>query len=94
MRPVTIIDNTSEHRFETAQDGDRAELVYERTPHALVLIHTGVPDSMRGGGVGGELVRFAVAEARRSGLRLVVRCPFAKAYLQRHPELLEGLTST
>ncbi len=81
------------HRFETEQKaGDRAELVYERgLPHALVLIHTGVPDSMRGGGVGGELVRFAVADARRTGLRLVVRCPFARAYLQRHPELLDGL---
>jgi predicted GNAT family acetyltransferase len=65
--------------------------VYERTPHALVLVHTGVPDSMRGGGVGGELVRFAIAEVRRTELRLVVRCPFAKAYLRRHPELLEGL---
>jgi len=88
---VNIVDNTSSHRFETEQDGARAELVYERTHHALVLVHTGVPDSMRGGGVGGDLVRFAVADARRSGLRLVVRCPFAQAYLQRHPELLEGL---
>lgn len=94
MSPVTIVDNTSAHRFETELDGDgeRAELVYERTPHALVLVHTGVPDSMKGGGVGGELVRFAVADARRSGLRLVVRCPFARAYLQRHPELLDGLS--
>jgi len=89
---MTIVDNTPEHRFETEQDGARAELVYERTPHALVLVHTDVPDSMRGGGVGGELVRFAVAEARRAGLRLVVLCPFAKVYFQRHPELLEGLT--
>jgi predicted GNAT family acetyltransferase len=89
---VTIVDNTSTHRFEAEQGGDRAELVYERTPHALVLIHTGVPDSMRGGGVGGELVRFAVADARRSGLRVIVKCPFAQAYLKRHPELLEGLT--
>ena len=87
---MTIVDNTSEHRFETQGEGDRAELVYERTPHALILVHTGVPDSMRGGGVGGELVKFALAEARCSGLRLVVRCPFAKAYLQRHPELLDG----
>ena len=69
---MTIVDNTSEHRFETQGEGDRAELVYERTPHALVLIHTGVPDSMRGGGLGGDLVRFAVASARRDGLRVVV----------------------
>ena len=90
---MNIVDNTSAHRFETepGSDGERAELVYQRTPHALVLVHTGVPDSMHGGGVGGELVRCAVADARRSGLRLVVRCPFAQAYLQRHPELLEGL---
>ena len=88
---MTIVDNPAAHRFETQGEGDLAELIYERTAHALILIHTGVPDSMRGGGVGGELVRFAIEDARRHGLRLVVRCPFAKAYLQRHPELLEGL---
>ena len=80
-----IIDNVEEHRFELVQNGVRAELVYARTPHALVLVHTEVPSELRGGGVGGKLVEFGVAEARRQGLKLVVRCPFARAYLERHP---------
>jgi predicted GNAT family acetyltransferase len=81
----TVIDNVAQSRFELVQDGYRAELVYVRRPHILVLIHTGVPPELRGGGVGGKLVDAAVEDARRTGVKLVVRCPFAKAYLARHP---------
>jgi predicted GNAT family acetyltransferase len=87
---LPIVDNPAEHRFELQQDGERAELVYERTPERLTIIHTEVPASMQGGGVGGQLVRAAVAEARRAGLQLVVRCPFAREYLKKHPDLMAG----
>jgi uncharacterized protein len=85
MTDDQIVDNESEQRFELERDGEQAVLEYARTPTALVLIHTGVPSSMRGGGVGGKLVEAAVADARRRGLRIVARCPFAREYLRRHP---------
>jgi predicted GNAT family acetyltransferase len=87
---IAITDNVAQHRFELEDHGARAELVYDRTPQALVLIHTEVPPAMRGGGVGGRLVEWAVADARRSGRQVIARCPFAREYLKRHPELLAG----
>jgi len=80
-----IVDNIEQHRYEIEQNGVLAELVYARTPHALVLVHTEVPPALRGSGVGSRLVEFGVAEARRQGLKLVVKCPFARAHLERHP---------
>jgi predicted GNAT family acetyltransferase len=37
------------------------------------------------------LVRAAVNYARAHHLRVVPACPFARAYLQRHPEQVAGV---
>jgi predicted GNAT family acetyltransferase len=49
-----------------------------------VLAHTEVPESLRGKGVGGALAKAGLAFARAQGLPVVVRCPFVRAYLQKH----------
>jgi predicted GNAT family acetyltransferase len=82
-RPV---DNAAESRFEVVVDGVRAELVYRRTGRRLVLIHTETPDELEGRGIGSALVRAAVDTAERADLTLVPRCPFARSWLEGHPE--------
>ena len=42
-------------------------------------------EEMGGRGVGGSLVQAAVDYARDAGLELVVTCPFAKKWLEKHP---------
>jgi len=81
-----ITDNVAEQRFELTTRGSTAFLAYERTPTSFTILHTEVPPAFRGGGVGGRLVEAAIASAHAAGLRLVVVCPFARAYLQRHPK--------
>jgi uncharacterized protein len=49
-----------------------------------VLVHTEVKPELEGQGIGAELVRSALDYARRQNLRVVPRCPFAAAYIQRH----------
>ena len=83
-------DNADAERFEAAVDGQVAILVYERKPDALVLIHTEVPTSLRGRGIGEALVKFALAAAKGEGRRVVPLCPFVRAYLQKHPEAAPG----
>jgi hypothetical protein len=53
----------------------------------MVLVHTGVPGALEGRGVGGLLVRAAVGYAAGEGLTVVPACPFARAWLQRHPDV-------
>lgn len=89
---ITVIDNPEEHRFEATVDGHLAELVYHRRAGRLVLVHTGVPDELGGKGVGGRLVEAAVAAAEAEGLTVVPRCPFARSWLERHPEATERVS--
>ena len=82
-----VTDNQDESRFEVTIDGALAELVYRRRADRLVLVHTEVPDSLGGRGVGGLLVRAAVDRAARDGLTIVPLCPFARSWLERHPDV-------
>jgi hypothetical protein len=85
--PVQPVDNPARRRFEVAVDGHVAELTYDRRDGRLVLVHTGVPDEIDGRGVGIALVRAAVDAAVAGDLTMVPRCPFARRYLETHPEL-------
>ncbi len=81
-----VADNPDASRFELRADGRLAELVYHVRGDRLVLVHTEVPIEMEGHGVGGRLVTAAVDRAVREGLTLVPLCPFARGWLQRHPD--------
>ncbi len=74
-------------RFEFRAGGSVAELVYRRHGQRMVLVHTGVPAALEGHGVGGELVRAAVGYAAGEGLTVVPACPFARTWLDQHPDV-------
>jgi predicted GNAT family acetyltransferase len=81
-----VIDNKAAHRFEAVVDGLVATLTYRRNPKRLVLVHTEVPDALAGRGIGSALVDAAIAAAAEAHLTVVPRCPFARQWLQAHPE--------
>ena len=79
-----VSDNVAQSRFELNIDGHVAYLAYERSPNTLTLVHTEVPAEIRGRHIADRLVEAALAIGRSEGRRLVVVCPFARAYLRRH----------
>lgn len=87
--PARVIDDHDQSRFEILIDGAVAELVYRRRADRLVLIHTEVPDQLAGRGLGGQLVRAAVERAAKERLTLVPVCPFARDWLERHPDVAD-----
>lgn len=87
-----VVDRQDEGRLVVEEGRSVAELVYEIDGDRLVLVHTGVPEEMGGKGVGGALVREAVAKAAQAGLTIVPWCPFARRWLRRNPHSAETVT--
>ena len=79
----TVAENSQTSRFELTADGHTAFLVYKRTPETLELIHTEVPEELRGRYFGDALVEFALERAHAEHLRVVAICPFVRAYLKK-----------
>lgn len=84
---TAVVDNPTARRFELVEDGRMAELIYRFDGDRMVLIHTEVPVALEGRGLGGKLVRAAVDHAAERGIILVPRCPFARGWLERHPDV-------
>jgi amino acid adenylation domain-containing protein len=87
-----VTDNQDASRFEHVQDGLQAVLTYRTRPGKLVLLHTETPPQLEGRGIGSALVRAALERAEREHLTLVVYCPFARAWLERHPDAASRVT--
>ena len=85
--PGEVMDDVANHRFVFAQDGAVAELVYRRNGNRLVLLHTEVPERLGGRGIGGQLVRAAIERAVAEGLTVVPSCPYARKWLDDHPDV-------
>ncbi|HEU6445444.1 MAG TPA: GNAT family N-acetyltransferase [Gaiellaceae bacterium] len=84
---MTVRDNPAKRRYEALVDGEVAGCVfYAERDGALVLLHTEVADEYEGKGVGSRLVAATLDDVRARGLSVVPRCPFAKGYIERHPE--------
>ena len=87
-----VTDNPAKSRFEFEADGRLAELLYRRNGDRLVLIHTEVPVELEGRGIGGKLVAAAIDRAAGEGMTVVPSCPFARTWLERHPDAASRAT--
>jgi predicted GNAT family acetyltransferase len=84
---LTVRDNAAELRYEVlGEDRVLGEIRYRRRGDRIVLLHTEVLPYAEGSGVGSRLVAGALDDIRARGLRVVPLCPFAAAYIRRHPE--------
>jgi predicted GNAT family acetyltransferase len=86
MPPFEVTNNTLLNRFEVHEDGRLAELGYKLGVSQITLVHTQVPPELEGRGIGSALVKAGIDYARQHDLKIVPHCPFARSYLQRHPE--------
>ena len=79
--------NEQASRFELELDGEVAGFInYRESGGRLHLVHTEVSPSHEGKGLGGELARFALEEARGAGKQVVASCSFVAGWIERHPE--------
>jgi predicted GNAT family acetyltransferase len=88
----TVRDNTARNRFELEVDGVIAFSEYHRKNGVVTFIHTEVPDSLGGKGVGSRLAKGALDLVSAAGEKVIARCPFIAAYIKKHAEYQDLLT--
>jgi predicted GNAT family acetyltransferase len=88
----SVVRDSAHDRLVWAQDGSEAELVYRRRGNRLFLIHTGVPETLAGHGIGGTLVQAALDWAKVEHLTVVPVCAYARKWLTEHPGAADNVT--
>lgn len=91
---VTVTDSEKRGRFEARMDGVLTGFAqYQRGDEVVEHTRTVVSRAHRGQGVGGELARAALDDARRRGLKVKISCDFLAAWVDQHPEYRDLLVS-
>ena len=77
----------SKGRYVIRHNREEAELTYSiLSPQTVIADHTGVPEALKGTGMGRALVQRIVEDARAEGFKIVPLCPFVNAERRRHPD--------
>jgi predicted GNAT family acetyltransferase len=86
--------NAAASRYEMQVEGHTALVQYRDERDGTVrLIHTEVPDALEGRGIGSSLARGVLEAIRAEGRTVVPQCTFIAAYIDRHPEYHDLVTS-
>jgi uncharacterized protein len=89
---LRVSDDIAGSRLEARVGDELVGIVeYRLGTGWIALLHTEVLPAMEGRGVGSRMAAAAIADARKRGLRVIVRCPFIGAWLERHPDQAEGI---
>lgn len=84
--PSPVRQNAAQSRFELDADGGTAFALYRLAGNVLTLVHTETPAALRDRGIGSQLVRGVLEQARAQGWKVVPACGFVRATMARHPE--------
>jgi uncharacterized protein len=85
------VNNRAKHRYELAVDSHIAASYYEVAGGVITFLHTDVPPELGGRGIGSRLIKGALDQVRADGLKVIPRCPFVKAYIDKHPDYADLL---
>ncbi|MFG2057423.1 GNAT family N-acetyltransferase [Micromonospora sp. NPDC048930] len=81
-----VEENPAKRRFEILVDDALAGFTaYLPQGEVLVFTHTEVDEPYQGMGVGAALIQGTLDQIRARGGRVVPKCPFMAAFIQRHP---------
>lgn len=80
--------------FYYAQEGkELAQMAYVWAgSDKLIIDHTEVDESLKGEGVGKELLAHLVSFVRQQNVKVIPLCPFAKATFQKMPNWQDVLS--
>ncbi len=83
---IALVNNEAIHHFELEINGQLAFIDYKRKDNKIYLIHTEVPETLKGTGSAEAIVTKAFHFIEEHQLNLVPLCSYVQVYLKRHPE--------
>lgn len=86
LMAFAVRDNPALSRFELDANGVTGVANYKLTGGVITFTHTEVPPQARGAGIASRLTEGALKQVRARGLKVVPRCSFVRAYLEKHSE--------
>jgi predicted GNAT family acetyltransferase len=88
---VKVQHNEKERKFYANVEGQEAAIQYAMLgDDTYNLLHTFVPEELRGRGVGEKLVQGTLDEIRREGAQFLPSCAFVQGFLKKHKEYQQG----
>jgi predicted GNAT family acetyltransferase len=81
-----VVDNVARRRFELTEQGLVAFAEYRLDGDKVIVPHVETPPALRGQGVAARLMTGLLATIRARGQKIVPVCPYAEAFMKRHPE--------
>jgi uncharacterized protein len=85
---MEVTNNKREFRFETLlPDGEYITVGYRWLKGSMALMHTLVPPTARGTGMGTTFVAEVLRQAAEKELKVIPYCSFVAQYVKDHPEL-------
>jgi len=81
-----VTHNAALSRYEMQTEHGVAVAVYQQHGDRRVFTHTEVPPADEGKGYASRVVKEALDDTRRAGLKIQPACSFVVAYVRRHPE--------
>jgi uncharacterized protein len=93
---ISVTDVPDRERFEARDEsGEVAGFVtYQVTEGIIAYTHTEVSPAFEGTGVGSQLARAVMEDARARGRTVVPLCPFLLKWLDRHDEFDDIIVRT
>ncbi|MCQ4122315.1 GNAT family N-acetyltransferase [Rhodococcus tibetensis] len=89
---TTVAHVPERHRYELGVSGEPVGFTaYRDNDGRRIFFHTEIDDAFSGHGLSSVLIRQALDDVRRAGLRIVAVCPLVAAYLKKHDDF-EDLT--
>jgi hypothetical protein len=78
---------TANHFFELQIGNHTAYIEFEKTEASILdLLHTQVPETLTGQGVGSKVVEGALNYCKENGLKVIPTCSFVKKYIKNNPQ--------
>lgn len=84
---LVVMDQPAALRYEARIGAELVGFVeYRLLGGRRVLLHTEVLQGFAGRGIGAAMARHVLEAAMASDVRVTVKCPFIRAYVERHPQ--------